>query len=62
MTARRRGRAGRGRELSEPLLEAAPGMVEEPMALLGQRRPEGTTTRILFAIVLGKERRMEEYS
>lgn len=38
----------------------APGTVEELLAWLGQRRPEGTTTRILFAIVSGKERRMEE--
>lgn len=41
-------------------VSAGTGRGRGAVALLGQRRPEGTTTHFLFAIVLGKERRMEE--
>lgn len=41
-------------------VSAGTGRGRRAVALLGQRRPEGTTTHFLFAIVLGKERRMEE--
>lgn len=39
---------------SESLPEGAPGMVEELLVLLGQRRPGGTTTRILLLLCWGR--------